>query len=116
MMNEPRDDIDHARDPHRDQERDSVVRELAAKLRSRGVTLSGRETSDEVGDLLDAVENWESAVEQAGGDLYVDEGGDQPDNPDFVLPPRKSGERAGDYILRIEQATDIIRHGGHPPR
>jgi hypothetical protein len=99
-----------------DKELDSVIKELAAKLTARGVTLTGRETSDEVGDLLDAVEDWESAVEQAGGDLYVDEGGDQPDNPDFVLPPRKPGERAAAYIRRIEQATDILRHGGSPPR
>jgi sugar phosphate isomerase/epimerase len=111
-----KDDIDHARDPHRDEERDSVVKELAAKLRARGVTLHGRETSDEIGDLLDAVEDWESAVEQAGGDLYVDEGGDQPDNPDFVLPPRKAGERATDYIRRIEEAANLLRHGGSPPR
>jgi hypothetical protein len=97
-----------------DNERASVVKELASKLHARGVELTGRETSDEVGDLLDAVEGWEAAVEQAGGDLYVDEGGDQPDNPDFVIPKRHAGESVGDYILRIERGADAIRHGGHP--
>ena len=97
-------------------ERSDVVAELAAKLRRRGVELTGKETSDEVGDLLDAVEDWESVVERQGGDLYVDEGGDEPDNPGFVLPKRRAGERVGQYISRIEEATELLRHGGHPPR
>ena len=97
-------------------EREGVVAELAAKLRRRGVELTGKETSDEVGDLLDAIEDWESVVERQGGDLYVDEGGDEPDNPDFVLPKRRAGERVGQYIQRIEEATELLRHGGHPPR
>jgi hypothetical protein len=99
-----------------DRERAGVVAELSAKLRRRGVELTGHETSDEIGDLLDAVEDWESVVERQGGDLYVDEGGDQPDNPDFVLPKRRAGERVGQYIHRIEEATELLRHGGHPPR
>lgn len=93
-----------------------VVAELAAKLRRRGIELTGKETSDEVGDLLDAVEDWEAVVEKQGGDLYVDEGGDEPDNPDFVLPKRRAGERVVHYIGRIEEATELLRHGGHPPR
>ncbi len=93
-----------------------MVAELASKLRRRGVELTGKETSDEVGDLLDAVEDWERAVERAGGDLYVDEGGDQPDSPDFVLPTRKSGEPVAEYIHWIERTTELLRHGGHPPR
>ncbi len=98
------------------QERAEVVAELAAKLRRRGVELTGKETSDEVGDLLDAVEDWEAIVERQGGDLYVDEGGDEPDNPDFVLPKRRADERVAQYIRRIEEATEVLRHGGHPPR
>lgn len=97
-------------------ERADVVAELAAKLRRRGVELTGKETSDEVGDLLDAVEDWEAVVEKQGGDLYVDEGGDEPDNPDFVLPKRRAGERVTQYIGRIEEAIELLRHGGHPPR
>lgn len=97
-------------------ERAGVVAELAAKLRRRGVELTGKESSDEVGDLLEAVEDWESVVERQGGDLYVDEGGDQPDNPDFVLPKRHADERVAHYIRRIEEATEVLRHGGHPPR
>jgi len=111
----PRDDIDHALDPHRDQERASVVKELAGKLRARGVTLTGKETSDEIGDLLDAVENWEAVVDGAGGDLYVDEG-TQPDDPAFQLPARKAGESVADYILDLERAAERIRHGKRPPR
>jgi hypothetical protein len=99
-----------------DRQRDSVVVELTSKLHARGVELTGTETSDEVGDLLDAVEDWEAVVERQGGDLYVDEGGDQPDNPDFVLPKRRAGERVADYIQRIAQVTDLLRHGGHPPQ
>jgi hypothetical protein len=99
-----------------DRQRDSVVAELASKLHARGIELTGKETGDEVGDLLDAVEDWEAVVERQGGDLYVDEGGDQPDNPDFVLPKRRNGEPVADYIERVERVTDLLRHGGHPPQ
>jgi hypothetical protein len=108
-MTTARDDLDDVLDPHRDEERRNAARELAAKLHARSVALMGRESGEELSDLLDAIEAWEAAVERAGGDLYVDEGGNQPDNPAFALPAREPAEPIPDYILRIKQATSLLR-------
>src|SRR5579862_4644603 len=80
-------------DPHRDEERRGVEAEVRARLRGRGVLLTGDETPTDMADLLDAVDRFDGAVEAHGGDLFVDTPtplrGDQvaqPDNPAFVLP------------------------------
>ena len=88
--------------------------EIASRLRDRGVRLTGRETGDELADLLDAVERFEMAVEQAGGDLMLDEPvgtGDpvQPDDAAFVMPRRNDGESADAYIERLAVATERTR-------
>ena len=107
-----------ALDPHRRETRASVTDELANKLAQRGVTLSGRESSDEVADILDAVERFERAVEARGGDLMVDQrpGGrpTQPDDRDFVIPERDAGESAADYLERLREATRTVLD--HPQR
>jgi hypothetical protein len=102
--------FDRALDPHRDQEFADAAVEIAAKLRARGVLLTGHETGEQLGDLLDAVERWESAVERAGGDLYVDEGGDQPDNPVFALPRRERDEPVMAYMGRIDTAITAVKN------
>jgi hypothetical protein len=91
-------------------ERQRVEVEVASRLRSRGVHLTGRETSDELVGLLDAVERFERAVERHGGDLMVDEPigrarTAEPDNPGFVLPARGEGESVRGYLGRIAEAT-----------
>ena len=111
-MSTPRDDINDALDPHRKEERTAAARELAAKVRARSITLTGRETAEQLSDLLDAVERWETAVEAAGGDLYVDEGGSQPDNPAFALPRRAAHETVPDYIARLARARTGLRRRG----
>jgi hypothetical protein len=87
--------------------------EIADRLRHRGVRLDGKETPAELTDLLDAVEDFEQAVEAAGGDLMVDE----PATPDadvpadqrrFMLPPRRDGETASRFIARISDAASKI--------
>ena len=95
-------------------ERQRVEVEVASRLRSRGVHLTERETSDELVELLEAVERFERVVERHGGDLMVDEpiGGAQtgePDNPGFVLPPRREGESVRGYLGRIAEATQRAR-------
>jgi hypothetical protein len=93
-----------------DDERRRVADEMGARLRARGVRLDGRETGEQLADLLDAVEEFESTVEAHGGDLMVDEpvrSGARlsPDNRAFVLPVRREGESVSALIGRIAEAT-----------
>ena len=97
-------------DSERD-DRQRVAAELAARLRSRGVQLTGGESDGELVRLLDAVERFERTVERHGGDLMVDEPADaararEPDNQRFVLPARRTGEGVREYLDRIAEATD----------
>lgn len=108
-----------ALDPHRREERDAVSAEIAARLRARGVRLTDRETSEQLVELLDAVERFERAVEWLGGDLMVDEGPDgttsEPDDVHFVLPRRAADESVGGYLERLADATRRLRQGPHHP-
>ncbi len=91
-----------------------VVAEVADKLRRRGVTVTGAERSDDLADLLTAVERFEAAVEAHGGDLMVDDlNSPEPDDQHFVLPRRAPREAIRPYIARIETATVALRQ--HPP-
>jgi hypothetical protein len=80
-------------------------------LESRGVHLSGKESDEELVELLEAVERFEQVVERHGGDLMVDEPVDsdqarEPDDRRFVLPRRRSGETVDAYLIRIAEATN----------
>lgn len=107
-----------AKNPHRAEEMAHAAELIAARLDRAGVTLRGDESGDELADLLDAVEQFEEAVERAGGDLMVDEPtrghhrAAQPDDSAFVLPERSAGEGARDYLLRIGRATQGLRARG----
>ena len=98
-------------DPHRREERDRVTAEVAARLRRRGVLLTDSESSEQLVELLDAVERFERAVVASGGDLMVDSGDapEQPDDPAFVLPHRRPDESVASYIDRVDAATKALR-------
>ena len=92
-------------------ERDDVAREIAARLRGRGVRLTGAESDEQLMRLLEAVERFEAVVEQRGGDLMIDEPihGSPPRDPDdrrFVLPERHGNESVDTFLSRIVVATD----------
>lgn len=98
----------------RDDELRHAEGEIAARLRDRGVRLTGRESGADLADLLDAVERFETVVENHGGDLMVDEpvrAGSPiaPDNEAFVLPQRQDGESVTEFIGRISFAIDRAR-------
>jgi hypothetical protein len=100
-----------------DAERRRIVEEISSRLRRKGVQLTGNESSDELADLEEAVEQFERMVERGGGDLMVDEpvsGGSPiaPDGPDFVLPSRKQSESVSAYIKRIHEAASRAGHKG----
>ena len=100
-----------------DEERRRIVEEISSRLRRNGVQITGNESSDELADLEEAVEQFERMVERGGGDLMVDEpvSGSSPiapDEPDFVLPSRKQSESVQAYIKRIHEAASRAGHKG----
>ena len=113
---DPYEELERDLDPNRDKERRAAMQEAADRLRTRGVMLTGKETSEELDDLLSAVERFEAAVESRGGDLMVDDlKSTSPDDPHFVLPRREAKEPARAYILRVQEAGDRLRrHPRHP--
>jgi hypothetical protein len=104
------DELELTLNPHRAEERAAAALETVARLHSRGLEVSGREASEDLVDLLTAVERFEEAVEAHGGDLMVDDlKSSQPDDPQFVVPRRENGEHLRVYIARIEAATARLR-------
>jgi hypothetical protein len=103
-------------DPHRREELKRAMQETSARLRDRGLLVTGHESSEELVTLLEAVERFERAVESRGGDLFVDEGPRgvtrEPDDRHFVLPRRSAGEPVVSYLARLEQATSVVLN--HP--
>lgn len=98
-----------------DAERDRVVRDIAGRLFQRGVDVRDDDSNDDVTAIEEAVEQFESRVQAAGGDLMVDEPPrgqtGQPDDARFRLPLRQPGEPADRYIERLSQAADELRPG-----
>lgn len=95
--------------------RKTAAAEVTARLRGRGIAVTGSEKPEDLVDLLSAVERFEAAVEAHGGDLMVDDlKSAQPDDRHFVLPRRGPAEAIRTYIGRIDEATAGLRR--HPPR
>jgi hypothetical protein len=100
---------------NRGADEDRAAAEVSDRLRQRGVAVTGAERSDDLADLLSAVERFEKTVEAHGGDLMVDDlKSTQPDDRHFVLPRREHGESIRTYIVRIDEAADGLRR--HPRR
>ena len=95
------------------EERRTAAAEVATRLRSRGIAVTGSEDPEDLVDLLSAVERFEAAVEAHGGDLMVDDlKSSQPDDQHFVVPRRAHGEGVRAYIVRIDEAAAQLRR--HP--
>jgi hypothetical protein len=99
-------------DPDREQERRIVSSSVAATLEARGVDLTGDESSEQLVEMLDAVELFEAAVSEAGGDRMVN----TPDSTDpqeeaFVLPRRGADESPYEYAERVQRAARRIGRG-----
>src|SRR6266550_4275792 len=81
-----------------------VADEVRERLRARGVAAEPTDSPEDLAFLLEAVEDFENAVEARGGDLFVDEppvGSEgQPDNPRFAIPVRFPREAARSYARR----------------
>jgi hypothetical protein len=105
-------------DALRDDDVRRVSRELAGRLETLGVRVRGTERPEELLEMVEAIDRFETAVEDHGGDLMMDEGPrgrtTEPDDPHFALPLRGEHESVADYLDRLARATDEVRR--HPPR
>jgi len=97
------------------EERTAAAAEVTARLRGRGITVTGAEHAEDLVNLLSAVERFELMVEAHGGDLMVDDlKSSRPDDQHFVVPRRAHGEAMRTYIARIDEAAARLRR--HPRR
>jgi hypothetical protein len=100
---------DRELDPERERERESVSSSVAATLSARGVELTGRESSEQLVEMLDAVERFEAAVSEAGGDRMLnDPDSSEPQEEAFVLPRRAADESPLEYAERVQRAARRI--------
>jgi hypothetical protein len=100
------DDIDHVLNPHRDEEQRRAADHAADILRGRGIELTGRESTEELADLQEAVEAFEAAASARGADSFVDSPlSSEPRHRSLVVPSRGRGEGAAGYAERIRRAA-----------
>ena len=93
--------------PIRREEDVALCQKLVSRLRQHGITLElDTVMAGELADLLTAVDDFEDAVERAGGDLFVDSpDSSEPERPDLVLPHPHMHERVDTYTKRVIEAT-----------
>jgi hypothetical protein len=97
-------------DPHRREEREAAATELAGRILQKGVDVSG-ETEDPalLADLLSAIERFENAVINRGGDLMVNMPDSRdPQDPAFVLPKRRDDESLSAYTRHVNEAAAML--------
>jgi hypothetical protein len=91
---------------------DTITPELRSRVHQKGVELDGTERPEELDDLLTAIDRFEAAVEDKGGDLMVNmPQSSPPENPGFVLPRRQPGEKIAEYAARVQQAAEAVERG-----
>ncbi len=96
--------------------RTAAAAEVTARLRDRGIAVTGAEDPEDLVNLLSAVERFEGAVEAHGGDLMVDDlKSSRPDDRHFVVPRLGRGEAVRAYIRRIHEATAGLRRHARQP-
>ena len=97
---------DYDLNPHRREDRERASEIARSRLRDREVPLTGEESSDELADILAAVEEFEAAVARRGGDSFTNApDSDDPDDAEFVLPKRSADEGAEGYARRIRHTA-----------
>jgi hypothetical protein len=96
-------------DPHRREEIAGAAVEITGRLFQKGIEVSSDEDPADLADLLSAVERFERAVENRGGDLFVNSPtSTDPQDPAFVLPARRADESVRDYIAHINEASAML--------
>ena len=109
MPSERREQLNEMLDPHRREEIAGAALELSGRLFQKGVEVSSDEDPADLADLLSAVERFEQAVINRGGDLMVNmPNSADPQDPAFVLPVRRADESIRDYIGHIGEASAML--------
>jgi hypothetical protein len=99
------DDLDERRE--RELRRATMV--AIGQLEHRGIHVRDDADPDLVADLLEAVERFEGAVAERGGDSMVNTlDSSEPSRRRFVIPERRADEGLRGYTARIRQATDDL--------
>lgn len=97
-------------DPGAQEELQRATMHSIDTLRQRGVLLRGDEAPDELADLQTAVERFDAAVRDLGGDSFTNSPlSSEPDDPELVIPERRQREDAREYIRRIDAAAQRLR-------
>ena len=96
-------------DSIRRSERSALHTELISRLDQKGVRLTAKGSDAEMADLLSAIDEFEAAVERAGGDPMVDSpDSSEPERPEFVLPHQHDDESVATYIRRVNSAIERL--------
>ena len=83
-----------------------------ARLLQRGLDVAEWATSEQLVELLDAVEAFEAATRDRGGDSFTNTlESSRPDNPEFVLPDPRADDSIESYIERVRDKTRNIQDG-----
>ena len=91
---------------------DTITPELRSRALQKGMELDGTEAADELDDLLTAIDRFEAAVEEKGGDLMINQQqSSPPENPGFVVPHRHRGEHIVTYTERVQAAAEAVERG-----
>jgi hypothetical protein len=106
------DELNDMLDPHREEEREAAAMELSGRLAQKGIEIGSDEDPAQLADLLSGVEEFERAVEAAGGDLFVNSlSSSEPQDAGFVLPKRRADEPIFRYTERILAAARALKQG-----
>jgi len=96
-------------DPHRREEIAGAGMEISGRLLQKGIEVSSDEDPADLADLLSSVERFERAVENRGGDLFVNSpASTDPQDPAFVIPARRADESIRDYMRHIDEASAML--------
>lgn len=103
------DNLNDMLDPHRREEIAGAAVEVSGRLLQKGVDVSPDEDPAELADLLSAVERFENAVINRGGDPMVNmPDSHDPQDPAFVLPERRADESIVAYTRHITEAAAML--------
>ncbi|HEX5386949.1 MAG TPA: hypothetical protein VFW66_09640 [Gemmatimonadales bacterium] len=95
--------------PHRVEEQRRAREHAAAMLEQREVRVLPSDSSEDLADLLDAVDRFTAAVEAKGGDTMVNTpDSSDPKTPAYVLPIRGAGESVQAYRHRVVEGTERL--------
>lgn len=109
LPDESSEQVSEMLDPHRSEERAAAGIESAGRLMQKGIDVESSEDPGILADLMSAVERFENAVINRGGDPMVNmPDSTDPQDPAFVLPPRRDDESLEAYTRHITEAAAIL--------